>query len=89
MVLLRPSPPLWLATLPLAAMSSHAPLLLLTRKPKRVTITVSHTVLDRLHRYSDQQGRSTSNLAAYLLEVALDAMENRPPIEKRWPKPAT
>ena len=58
------------------------------RKPKRVSITVSHSVVDRLQRLSDEQGRSTSNLAAHLLEVALDAMEGNPPIPKRWPNKA-
>ena len=61
---------------------------LLSRKPKRVSITVSHTVLQRLLHYSDEQGRSTSNLAAYLLEVALDSMDGKPPIPKRWPNQA-
>lgn len=58
---------------------------LITRKPKRVSITVSQGVLDRLQHISDEQGRSTSNLAAYLLETALDALEGRPnPIPKRF-----
>jgi predicted DNA-binding protein len=61
---------------------------LLMRKPKRVSITVSHIVIERLQRLSDEQGRSTSNLAAHLLEVALDAMEGAPPIPKRWPNKA-
>jgi predicted DNA-binding protein len=61
---------------------------LLMRKPKRVSITVSHIVIERLQRLSDEQGRSTSNLAAHLLEVALDAMEGNPPIHKRWPNKA-
>ncbi len=56
-----------------------------SRSPKRVSVTVSHGVLSRLQTISDEQGRSTSNLAAYLLEVALDAMEGKPPIPKRWP----
>ena len=55
------------------------------RKPRRVSITVSQTVIDRLQSLSDEQGRSTSNLAAYLLETALDALEPKPPIPKRWP----
>lgn len=59
---------------------------LLSRKPKRVSITVSQSVVDRLQSLSDEQGRSTSNLAAFLLETALDAMDGKPPIEKRWPK---
>jgi hypothetical protein len=59
---------------------------LLTRKPRRVSITVSQGVIERLQRISDEQGRSTSNLAAFLLETALDALERpSPPIEKRWP----
>ena len=57
-----------------------------TRKPKRVSITVAQTVFDRLLARSDEEGRSTSNLAAYLLETALDGLEGKPPppITKRW-----
>lgn len=56
------------------------------RSPRRVSITVSHAVAERLEHRSDMEGRSTSNLAAYLLEAALDALEPRPnPITKRWP----
>jgi predicted DNA-binding protein len=58
---------------------------LLTRKPKRVSITVSQSVVDRLQNLSDEQGRSTSNLAAFLIETALDALESKPQIPKRWP----
>lgn len=59
---------------------------LVTRKPRRVSITVSQAVIERLQRLSDEQGRSTSNLAAFLLETALDAMDKpSPPIQKRWP----
>ena len=43
---------------------------LLQRKPQRMTITVSWAVLDRLQQRSDAEGRSLSNLAAHLLEVA-------------------
>jgi hypothetical protein len=56
-----------------------------SRSPKRITITVSHSVSEHLLTLSDEQGRSTSNLAAYLLEVALDALDGKPPIPKRWP----
>jgi hypothetical protein len=56
-----------------------------SRSPKRITITVSHHVSEHLLTLSDEQGRSTSNLAAYLLEVALGAMDGKPPIPKRWP----
>lgn len=56
------------------------------RSPRRVSITVSHAVAERLQSRSDEEGRSTSNLAAFLLEVALDALEPSPnPITKRWP----
>jgi hypothetical protein len=55
------------------------------RTPKRVSITVSNSVLDRLQRLSDEQGRSTSNLAAHLLEVALDGLDAKPPTPKSWP----
>ncbi len=41
------------------------------RKPRRLTITVSQHVMERLQNSSDQQGRSLSNYAAYLLECAL------------------
>ena len=58
---------------------------LLMRKPKRVSITVSHIVIERLQRLSDEQGRSTSNLAAHLLEVALDGLDAKAPTPKNWP----
>lgn len=58
---------------------------LLKRKPSRISITVSQAVVERLQCLSDEQGRSTSNLAAHLLETALDAMEGKPMIKKRWP----
>jgi CopG-like RHH_1 or ribbon-helix-helix domain, RHH_5 len=45
----------------------------LLRKPRRLTITVSDHVHQLLIACSDQQGRSLSNLAAYLLETALDS----------------
>lgn len=41
------------------------------RKPVRVSITISHAVFSDLVRLSMDQGRSVSNLAAYLLEAAL------------------
>jgi hypothetical protein len=62
-----------------------ASLHLVTRRPKRITITVSYAVAEHLFTMSDEQGRSTSNLAAHLLEVALEAMHGEPPIKKKWP----
>ena len=41
------------------------------RKPRRLTITVSHHVFEALVEFSDQQGRSISNYAAFLLETGL------------------
>ena len=41
------------------------------RKPVRITITIAHATFVELERRSDEQGRSLSNLSAYLLEGAL------------------
>lgn len=41
------------------------------RKPRRVTITIPHSTYLELERRSDEQGRSLSNLSAYLLECAI------------------
>jgi hypothetical protein len=41
------------------------------RKPQRISITVSDHVYQRLVLISDQQGRSLSNYASFLLESAL------------------
>lgn len=65
--------------------ASKAPLAFYKRKPRRVSVTVSQGVMDRLQLRSDEQGRSTSNLAAHLIEIALDAMDGKPPIPKTWP----
>ena len=43
------------------------------RKPRRLTITVSQYVMERLLHRSYEQGRSLSNYAAFLLESALQA----------------
>lgn len=68
--------------------ATNPPVRLYMRKPRRVSVTVSQGVMERLQRHSDEQGRSASNLAAHLLETALDAMEGRPLIQKRWPDKA-
>ena len=44
-----------------------------SRAPKRVTITIPCFIHEQLIKRSDQEGRSMSNLAAYLIERALDA----------------
>lgn len=47
------------------------------RRPRRLTITIPQNVLEQLERCALQEGRSLSNLAAYLLERAL---QNRTPV---------
>lgn len=42
------------------------------RAPRRVTITLPHSTYHGLLERSDAEGRSMSNLAAYLLESSLD-----------------
>jgi hypothetical protein len=42
-----------------------------TRKPRRITITLPDSIYDQLLRRSDREGRSISNLAAFLLEYAI------------------
>ena len=41
------------------------------KTPRRITITIACTVYEQLIERSNTQGRSISNLAAYLLEQAL------------------
>lgn len=43
----------------------------LRRKPQRISITISQSTYERLVGRSDLEGRSVSNLAAYLLENGL------------------
>ena len=43
---------------------------ILRRKPQRISVTVSQATYERLLTMSDEQGRSLSNLCAYLLEAA-------------------
>lgn len=43
----------------------------LFRKPRRITITVPHRTFCVMQERSDHEGRSLSNLAAYLLELSL------------------
>ncbi|MFM7171183.1 MAG: ribbon-helix-helix domain-containing protein [Cyanobium sp.] len=43
------------------------------RKPVRVTITLPHNIYMHLKHRSDEEGRSLSNLAAFLLEKSLDS----------------
>lgn len=45
---------------------------LVLMSPKRISITVPHNTYERLLKRSDYEGRSLSNLAAFLLEEAID-----------------
>ena len=42
-----------------------------TRKPSRVTVTIPWSLRQQLEGRSDHEGRSLSNLIAYLLEKVL------------------
>ena len=44
---------------------------ILQRQPKRITITLSYHVHEALLTRSEEEGRSASNLCAYLLENSL------------------
>jgi hypothetical protein len=45
----------------------------LQRHPRRISISLSHAVYEALLSRSANEGRSVSNLCAYLLEHALEA----------------
>jgi macrodomain Ter protein organizer (MatP/YcbG family) len=47
----------------------------LFRSSRRVSVTLSYVAYSRLLKRSDQEGRSLSNLSAFLLESALGAEE--------------
>ena len=51
------------------------------RTPKRLTITVPHVLMEALIQRSSAEGRSLSNLAAYLLELSLN--EHSPKVDRR------
>jgi len=48
------------------------------RRSQRMTITVSYGVLTKLERRALEEGRSLSNLSAYLLERAFEQDKRRP-----------
>lgn len=60
-----------------------ANLSLYQRAPKRISITLPLQPYEQLLRRSDWEGRSLSNLAAYLLEQAL---EQWPPNDAAQPQ---
>ena len=46
------------------------------RRPRRINVTVSETLLEGLQRSADDEGRSLSNLCAYLLEIGLERRQS-------------
>lgn len=55
--------------------------------PTRVTITMSYSTFVAVRDCADREGRSTSNLCAYLLERAMEQATKKPAQgrqEKRW-----
>jgi hypothetical protein len=46
--------------------------------PKRITITLPYQVFMALVARADREGRSTSNLAAFLLECSLAVPKDKP-----------
>jgi len=49
-----------------------------TRKPKRLTITVSYMTFERVQQLAMEQGRSASNLACYLIDKGLELFKWEP-----------
>lgn len=47
------------------------------RRPRRISITIPYNVAISLETRCDREGRSLSNLAAYLLEHSLDDNDDR------------
>jgi hypothetical protein len=51
----------------------------LTRRPRRLSVTISDSTYRELLQRSDDQGRSASNLAAFLLERGLQEFTRQQP----------
>jgi hypothetical protein len=58
-------------SLPSVPVANATPVARAFRKPVRITVTINHATYQELENRSTQEGRSISNLAAYLLEVSL------------------
>ena len=55
---------------------STAPNFTSLKRPRRLTVTIPQHVLECLERRAMEQGRSISNLAAYLIERALSPLSS-------------
>ena len=51
----------------------------LFRSSRRICITIPHSIAKHLEEQSDREGRSISNLAAYLLEKSLSEIKDSLP----------
>jgi macrodomain Ter protein organizer (MatP/YcbG family) len=51
---------------------------IMQRQPRRISITLSYHVHESLLQRSEEEGRSMSNLCAFLLEDALRHQNNQP-----------
>lgn len=67
----EPLPPVYCHVFQVCHAPAHLTLWRMTRGKSRLTVTVPRQVLEDLHRLASLQGRSASNLAAFLLENAL------------------
>ena len=47
------------------------------RRSERITITIPALILEMLEKESARQGRSLSNLSAYLIETGLQKQEQK------------
>ena len=56
----------------------HAPIPLAQRAPRRITITLPYRIQQALLERSEREGRSLSNLAAYLLESSITGVAAKP-----------
>ena len=56
------------------------------RSSRRLTITVAQSTLEALVEHSGREGRSISNLAAYLLESSLERRTSRTLIAAQRPQ---
>lgn len=44
---------------------------LISKSPKRITITIPHSTFEAIIQRSNEEGRSLSNLAAFILEQGI------------------
>jgi macrodomain Ter protein organizer (MatP/YcbG family) len=59
---------------------SHERKQLLFRSSRRISITIPFSIAKQLEEKSDQEGRSLSNLASYLLEKSLSEIKVSSPL---------